>query len=284
MLTYTGDILRAVELMEQGLKAPITLDGIAAHTGYSPWHFHRLFSAVSGETPADYLRKRRLTEAARELRGTRRRVTDLALEYQFGSPEAFTRAFARVFGVTPSEYRRRGTFVRGSQKAKTTEATIRHIKEGLSVQPRFEELGAMALVGMICYQGGVDGVGRLWQGFGPRIPAVPNQTEPDAGYEIHFRTEPGTCFMPAVRVSDLSNVPMDMVGKTLPAARYAVFTHRGPVGRLGMTYEYIYGKWLPESPYVLAGDYDFERYDSRFGDGRSEDSQHDIYVPVRPSS
>ena len=79
----------------------------------------------------------------------------------------------------------------------------------------------------------------------------------------------------------LEDILMDMVGKTLPANTYAVFTHRGSLTKLGLTCQYIYGKWLPNSDYVLAGEYDFEHYDQRFQGTDNENTEFDIYVPVK---
>ena len=66
----------------------------------------------------------------------------------------------------------------------------------------------------------------------------------------------------------------------LPATNYALFHHRGPVGRIGETFNYIYGTWLPRSKYKLAPSASLERYDGRFGSG-GENSEMDILVPLK---
>jgi AraC family transcriptional regulator len=106
---YLEDVLKAAECVEENLMKPFTLRDVASRVRYSPYHFHRLFHAVAGETLGAYARKQRLAEAAHELAETRRRVSDIALDYQFQSQEGFTRAFVRMFGVTPTRYRKRPT-------------------------------------------------------------------------------------------------------------------------------------------------------------------------------
>lgn len=99
---------RSIEYIENHLTEPASVEEAAAAAGYSRYHFSRTFLAATGLTPAGYLRKRRLSEAARELVISRRRILDIALDYQFSSPEAFTRSFRSEFGVNPALYRQRG--------------------------------------------------------------------------------------------------------------------------------------------------------------------------------
>ena len=87
------------------IKEEITLADLARAASFSPWYAHRLFRELTGVSPADYIRKLRLTEAAKRLKSERCRITELAFELGFESVDGFTRAFTREFGMTPSEYR-----------------------------------------------------------------------------------------------------------------------------------------------------------------------------------
>ena len=98
----------ALNYLETHLTAPATVAQAATAAGYSRHHFSRTFLALTGLTPTSYLRKRRLSEAARALVTTPKRILDIALDYQFGSQEAFTRSFKQEFGLSPGHYRRRG--------------------------------------------------------------------------------------------------------------------------------------------------------------------------------
>ncbi len=83
----------------------ITLADLARVASFSPWYAHRLFREMTGISPAEYIRKVRLTEAAKRLKSEKCRVTDLAMDLGFGSIDGFTRAFEREFDMTPSAYR-----------------------------------------------------------------------------------------------------------------------------------------------------------------------------------
>src|SRR5262245_7049845 len=111
-MDYSEPINQAIDYIENNLTEAVTLEKISAAAGYSPFHFGRLFLALIGETPGEYLRKRRLSEAARELVVSRRKILDIALDYQFQSQEAFTRAFKKRFRVSPALYRRKRRLAR----------------------------------------------------------------------------------------------------------------------------------------------------------------------------
>jgi AraC-like DNA-binding protein len=90
--------------IETMLREPITLRVLADAAGYSPWHAARLFKEATGVTPFDYIRSRRLTNAALRLRDGDERVLDVALDFVFDSHEGFTRAFSKEFGIPPKRY------------------------------------------------------------------------------------------------------------------------------------------------------------------------------------
>ncbi len=91
--------------------------------------------------------------------------------------------------------------------------------------------------------------------------------------------------MAGVPVSSLEEIPMELVGKTLPATEYGIFTHKGPiVGKSGAvkdTHAYAYGTWLPKSPYVNPYAYDFELYGERYKGNTDPVSETDICIPIR---
>jgi AraC family transcriptional regulator len=84
----------------------LSLDSLAAEHGYSPSHFHRLFTATVGETPKAHVERIRLERAAYRLSVTRESVLDIALSLGFQNHETFSRAFRRHFDHTPTAWRR----------------------------------------------------------------------------------------------------------------------------------------------------------------------------------
>ncbi len=114
MLTH-WDKLKAAERMQKYIEAHlgdrITMATLARVASYSQWHAARVFREVTGKSPFEYVRLRRLSVAAEELQNTSRKVVDVAFDFVFDSHEGFTRAFARQFGVSPLRFRKIGSTV-----------------------------------------------------------------------------------------------------------------------------------------------------------------------------
>ncbi len=100
----------ALEYIERNLTADFSQEDCAKTACCSLSGLQKLFRSVFRRSVGDYVTRRRLTAAARELQQSERTALDIALEYGWGSAEAFTRAFSRVWGVTPSEYRKSWRF------------------------------------------------------------------------------------------------------------------------------------------------------------------------------
>jgi AraC family transcriptional regulator len=84
----------------------VSLESLAREWGYSPSHFHRLFTEAVGETPKEHVERVRLERAAMRVAISSDSFLDIALSVGFHSHETFTRAFKRHFGMTPTTYRR----------------------------------------------------------------------------------------------------------------------------------------------------------------------------------
>ncbi len=105
-MNYNKKIETSIKYIENNLGEKISLEDLAKQTFLSKYHYHRVFHAIVGETVMEYVRKRRLTEASKELIESNTKIVDIALKYQFSSQEAFSRAFKRMFKVSPGEFRR----------------------------------------------------------------------------------------------------------------------------------------------------------------------------------
>ncbi|WP_096199920.1 AraC family transcriptional regulator [Bacillus sp. FJAT-45350] len=92
----------AIHYIEENLDSTIDLHEVANRAFCSEYHFKRLFSLLSGITISEYIRRRRLTLAALELKDSQVKVIDVAMKYGYQSPDAFSRAFQNFHGVTPS--------------------------------------------------------------------------------------------------------------------------------------------------------------------------------------
>lgn len=110
-MNYDACIKKSIEYIENNLNNKIELKDLADKAFLSKYHFHRIFHATVGEPVAEYIRKRRLTEAANELLNTDHKIIDIALKYQFSTQESFTKTFKKFYGIPPKEFRKSRTNV-----------------------------------------------------------------------------------------------------------------------------------------------------------------------------
>jgi AraC family transcriptional regulator len=101
------DVLHILNRIRARGEGHVPLDRMARLAGWSPFHLHRTFRAVVGETPKQYQLRLQLERASVALACTNDSVLDVALDAGFAGPEVFSRAFRRHFGSTPSRYRQR---------------------------------------------------------------------------------------------------------------------------------------------------------------------------------
>jgi AraC-like DNA-binding protein len=103
-LENTSAVNRMQDFIEAHIHQPITLHKLADAAGYSPWHAARIFKAVTGKSPFEYIRNLRLSRAALMLRDEDVKIVDVAFDFVFDSHEGFTRAFSKQFGLSPQQY------------------------------------------------------------------------------------------------------------------------------------------------------------------------------------
>ena len=99
-------VQRMQDYIEKNQTEEIRLSDLARVSLFSPWYSYRLFRECLGLTPTEYIRKCRLTQAAKQLRSGEIRVIDAAYNAGFSNVDTFTRAFCREFGMNPSDYMR----------------------------------------------------------------------------------------------------------------------------------------------------------------------------------
>lgn len=104
---YAARINRVLDHVDAHLGEPLRLHDLAAVACLSPYHFHRVFAAMTGETLNRLIQRLRVERAAVQLRSIPAKpITAIALDCGFSGSSAFSRSFREAFGVTPGEWRR----------------------------------------------------------------------------------------------------------------------------------------------------------------------------------
>jgi AraC family transcriptional regulator len=110
---YEAAVERAVALITEMLHEALDLTSLAQEAALSPFHFHRIFRGLTGETPLEMHRRLRLERAASQLLGSSATVTTIAFNAGYETHEAFTRAFRHAYAAPPSAFRQSAEQVTG---------------------------------------------------------------------------------------------------------------------------------------------------------------------------
>lgn len=95
-----------VKWVEEHLMDSPSLEEMSNYVGYSNYYCSTKFHEYVGISFKEYVMKRRLSLAATELKKTKNKIVDIAMNYGFSSHEAFSRAFTKIYGYTPYQYRK----------------------------------------------------------------------------------------------------------------------------------------------------------------------------------
>ncbi|POB00080.1 AraC family transcriptional regulator [Chromobacterium sinusclupearum] len=269
--------------IERHLDQPLSVEQLSRVAHFSPFHFHRQFSAYLGVSVARYISLQRLRRASYWLAfQPQRAITAIALDCGFDNPESFSRAFRQALGQSPSEFRRRPDWAGW------------HARMTPPVSERMEEMEvkivtvAPVMVAALEHQGPPERVNDSalrfieWRKASGLSPIASSQTygiaydNPETVEPERFRFD--ICGSVAAPVP--SN-PQGVVTKQIPGGRCAVVRHQGSHHQLGESVWYLYRSWLPASGETPR---DFPVY-FHYLNLASDTPEHllltDVYLPLR---
>lgn len=285
--------------IDQHLDQPLDLPRLAAVAHFSPFHFHRLFAAWTGERLGDYLRRRRLERAAAMLAFQPRvPVTQVALGVGFGSGEAFARAFKLQFGCSPSVWR---TTRAADRKIDQADRNVDQAPPGAPAHHRASHAASVETpmnVQLIERPEVTVAYLRRTGAYGPAVGAFWMDTVAPwmaqhglmgrARYGISHDdpsiTAPARCRYDAcVEVDAALSVLKPALKTQIPGGRYAVMPYEGTSAQIGQAWARLLGQWLPDSRLQLDLRPCFEHYpaDARF-DPATGAFSCELCIPVAP--
>lgn len=283
---------RGLRFLEDHLRKTFIMESAARAAGYSLYHFCRLFSLAAGLPPGEYVRKRRLSEAARKLAETDEPVGRIAREYSFQSHEAFTRSFKALFGVSPEGYRRRTEPARLMKPFLLMEDFRISDPDRLARPPELVALGETRISGLrllcdLTSPSLASDIHDHWERSAPRLRAAAGGVYPARRYGIGWPAE-GRIEEPVLEYlagMEWTEAPPPAGFRTfrIPAGPYLRAIHRGAPALERETFLYLYGAYLPASNLDVREAFDFDVYSERFHADSPDDpdSEVEIYIPVK---
>ncbi|MEA4895861.1 MAG: AraC family transcriptional regulator [Oscillospiraceae bacterium] len=273
----------SINYIEGSLSGKPDLDHAAQIACCSVFHYQRMFSYIAGIPLGEYIRRRKMTEAAFDLQTGGLRVIDVALKYGYESPTSFNRAFQSVHGVSPLSARSEGAFLKAYPRISFKIS----IRGDVEMNYKIETKEAFRIIGpKRHYKMDVDGnfaeVPLFWQevsqsGVMPRLCELMNL--PPYGIMGVCTCMNGKDFDYYISVASDRPVPNDMSAYEVPATTWAVFECVGAMPKaIQELQKRIVSEWLPASGYEYADAPDIEVYSD--GDMSSPDYRSEVWIPV----
>ena len=276
---YEDRLARVTAYIHDHLDEDIDLNRLAEIACLSPYHWHRIYRAVHGETIAATVKRVRLSRAAGYLAQSDMPVEEVARKCGYPNLQSFTRIFSAAFGMPPAQYRRSGNHalfqhqtcerIVGMYDVKIrtipdmTAATIEHRGSYMEVGRAFETvfgwLGVRDLMGDVQKTIGI------------------YYDDPEAVPEAELRSRAGV----VVPDGFAAEAPVELT--PIAGGEYAVLRYKGPYADMPMAYQWFFAEWLKESGRETADEPMFEDYLNDPRETPPPDLLTDIYMPLRPA-
>lgn len=275
--SYETRINRVTAYIYEHLDEELDLQTLADVAAMSPWHWHRVYSGMRGETVAAAVRRLRLQRAADDLANGDLPVEAVARRSGYDNVASFTRTFAEAYGLPPARYRQEGSHTafnpaqNGAPRAHFDVRIMALPEQQAAIEPHS---GSLMEIG-----GAFDRLfGRL-AGLGLVGPATRMLSvyldDPTAVPEAELRSQ-AVAFGPGLPGGEPST--------TLRGGDYAVLRHRGPYADMRASYEWMFGTWLPQSGRELADAPVLEEYLNSPRDTAPTDLLTDLCLPLEPAN
>lgn len=295
-MEWLTSIRKAIEFMEEHLTEDISVQDVSNCVSISPMFLQKGFSVMTGLGISEYMRNRRLYEAALELKKGDDKIIDIALKYAYETPESFTKAFTRFHGATPTEIRYNGApfkpflpmkisiSITGGNEMNYKIKTLEGFKV-IGFERRFSLTDTEEKIPMFWDEMFNTYAKRIVMGNKPENPiehAIIDNHIGDYGICIDGEELDSLRYMIAGEYLG-GPVPEGMTLYEFPKGEWAVFEAVGPMpDAIQKLSDQIYGEWLPGNPYYeLNGNANVEWYDSSMPDKTVEDYRSAVWIPVK---
>lgn len=251
---------------------------IARISGYSYPLFSRIFSILVGYPLNEYLRFRKLSRAAADLRNTDAKIIDIALAYGYESPDSFAAAFKKFHGVSPSAVRNGKEF-----KSFAPIKLSLTVNGGQTMEVKIEKKSGFTLAGIQVDADRTSDFPKVW---GSLFEKASHEELAKLGngrsFGVCSEVKDGKTFTYAAAYDCRDEQKAAELGLSvmhIPEAEYAVVQLKGPVPDcIHQGWKYVMETFFPEQGYCHAGTSDFEAYSE--GDMYSKNYTMELWVPI----
>jgi len=258
-MKYHDSLNHLMDTIEKELENEIDYHKLAKVIGTSSYTMQRIFVFLTGETLTEYIRKRRLSKAAEELRKTECKIIDIAMKYYYSSPVSFSNAFKKMYGQSPATFRKNSTHITFFPKIKF-ENTINGVSSlNYHIVEREEQVFYGKTTGIIAYNDkkAIQDLYKQCAEDGTMEIFSKSINKKELYYGIYYDIYENGKYQYKGEYFLLGKVPhKDFVEVKLPKLKWACFRlpnhEQDEILKCGNN---IYERWLPSSAYYKISKY-----------------------------
>ncbi|MEX1377974.1 MAG: AraC family transcriptional regulator [Eubacteriales bacterium] len=278
-------LTKCADYIEENLKDEIKVEELAKISCLSTLYFPRLFEAITDISLSEYIRRRRMTLAAKDIIDGNSKIIDIALDYGYSSPESFSRAFKSVHGISPSNLKRETPTIKSYPKL----AFSISIKGDVEMNYKIIEKDAFQVLGRSIITDDIDQknlteIPLFWQkinadGTSEKI-MEHSAADTCAMFGICFDAKEDRSFKYAAAVPYDGGETGGFEVMDIPSAKWAVFECIGPMpNSIQIVWKRIFSEWLPATEYELVNQPQIEYYYP--GDPSGENYRSEVWIPIK---
>lgn len=270
---YETRLRRVSNHIHEHLDEELDMDGLAEIACLSPYHWHRIYRAIYGETAAATVKRLRLHRAAGDIVGTNLGISDIAKRSGYPNVQSFNRIFKAVYGMPPARYRKEGSHTLFESKQR---------KASMMFDVSIRTLKPTEVVG-VSHQGSYMSIGKAFEQLFGTLYAR-GQGHPGQRMIGVYLDDPDVVAVDKLRsyacVEMDAAVQSPLERRTLEGGDYAVLRHKGPYAEMHKAYTWLYAEWLPLSGRKLRDTVMFEEYLNNPRDVPPAELLTDIHLPL----
>ena len=278
--SYQERILKVQIYIQNHLNDSLSLELLADVAHFSPYHFHRIFTAYTGESVKSHLRRLRLERASRDLLFTELTLIQISDRAGYDTQQSFHRAFKETYGITPTEFR--------DQKQ---EKLISLVQKNYSTEPtpsvEIKKIDPIP-VAFVRHIGSYDHILDAWTHLANEVGIIKLLSDKTKKISIPYDAAELTPtdklrYDACISLDEIPDFkPSGKVGiQEIKGGKYAIITHKGPIEKIDATYHILFGLWLPKSGYEPDDQPNFMLHRNTPFIVKPDELLTDIYLPIK---
>lgn len=275
---YEARLRRVSDYIHQHLDEELDNDRLAGIACLSPFHWHRIYRAVHGETLVATVKRLRLHRAAGDIVATTLPIAEIARRSGYPNLQSFNRIFKASYGLPPARYRKAGShsvFDLGP-----------HRKAIDMFDVTLKTLQPIDLVG-VAHAGSYMAIGHAFETLFGTLYAR-DLARPDMPMIGLYLDDPDLVPVDKLRSFACVALPAELpaepplVRQRIDGGDFAVLRHKGPYADMHKAYQWLYAEWLPSSGRAVRDAPMFELYVNNPREVAPTELLTDIHLPLTP--